>query len=201
MNVRPLLALGVMVLGLTACGTPVVHTAAPIGTTARDDGLVGEWATSDPGEPLQVRAVVAGPTAPTSDRYAVSLTIHHEKNFVTALSLDVHITDIGEGRYIDVFLAESERNRLVGSYGFLVAPVHQIVKIHRRGDAIDLWMFDRSWLKDATGASAMQATTVPIGDRDVVLLTAPSSDVRAVIAQIAEGGHTHGDPIRLRRLR
>ena len=198
MNLR-LLALGLITMLLPACGTPVLHTAAPVGTTVRDDGLVGEWATSDTADDLQIRVIITGPKAPTSDLYPASLSVFHKNRLSSAISLDVHITDIGEHRYADLFLAENERSHLAGMYGFLVVPVHQIVRIKREGDSLDLWMFDKSWSDGEAGLA--QRASINIGDRDVVLFTSTSDNVRAILAQVGQGDEAFGERIRLIRLR
>lgn len=198
---RCLLSVCLLTLALGGCGTPSVHTAAPLGETVRDDGIVGEWATSDPAAATQIRAIITGPTAPTTDVYPLSLTLHHEGKFKTSLNLEMRLTEIGRARYADLFLARSERDKIVETYGFLAVPVHQVLKIAREGDELRAWPFDGSWLERSDAATRVSRERIVVGGGEILLITAPSEELRKLLALHGKDVKAFGDPITLGRLR
>lgn len=196
------LILTTLLLALSACGTPMVHTAAPLGQTIRDDGIAGEWATGDPRAPTQIRAIIAGPPAPTTDVYPVNLTVHHEGEFKTSLNLELRLTSIEGHTFADLYLARTERDRIVGTYGFLAVPVHQVLRISRDGDAMRAWPFVGEWIQRSDRATRASQERITVGaDGRVYLVTAPSDELRAMIAQRAQDLKAFGDPLTFTRIR
>lgn len=94
------------------------------------------------------RAVISEPKESTDGAggpYMVALTVQHEGESKTSLTLELTLTEIDGPRYADLFLARAERDRLVGTYGFLAVPVHQVMKLSRDGD--ELRVDASSWPK------------------------------------------------------
>ncbi len=178
---------------LAGCGSPFLHPAATGGAPVHDAGLAGEWATDGP---TVSRVLVRE----DEGRYDVSLTVRHEGETRTSLELDLSLTDIGGARYADLFLDESERDRLVGTYGFLVVPVHQTVRIARAENELRVWFFDGAWLERKARAGALSDDRVVIGHDAVTLVTAPAEEVRAFIARHAGEPGAFGEPVLFRRV-
>lgn len=176
------------VVWLAGCGSPFLSPAAT--ENLRDPGLVGEWATTDP---LAIRAEITAPDE-AGGPYALALTVHDEGEFRTALSVDLTLTEVGGSRYVDLFLSSAERDKLVGSHGFLVVPVHQVMKAARDGNTLTVWPFRGDWTGEAPGQR------VTVGDGEVPLVTASTDRVREMLARHGGDAGAFGDPIIFRRI-
>jgi hypothetical protein len=177
---RVILTVAAVGLGLAGgCGAPFLHPAVMPGSTAWDPGLVGEWTSA--GETV-VRAVIS---EKSEGAYSAALTIHHKGEFKSSIELDVSLTDIGDARFADLFLARGERDKLVGTYGFLVMPVHQVMKLARDGDHLRVWSFDGDWLERHAGGNGFTSDRLVVGGGEIAVLTAPTAQVRAWIAKNA----------------
>lgn len=193
------LAVAISIVGILAaagCGLPFLHPAATVSTS--DPGLVGEWATKDA---MPMKAVI-GPTNPDSvdNAYAVMLTVQEGGKLKTALNLDLKLTDIEGTRYADIFLARPEREKLVGSYGFLVLPVHQVMKVAREGDSLTVWTFRGDWVEDNTTGAVFSHETVTVGNGQVSLATAPTRSIRELLAQHGSDPGAFSKPIVFHRV-
>lgn len=197
--VRQLLGITTAVLvalGTTGCGSPFLHPAASASTS--DPGLVGEWATV---QPMEIRASIATPRSGSAGTgYTVALTVHDHGEFKTAMSMDLVLTDIDEGRYMDLSLSRPERDKLVGTYGFLVVPVHQVMKVTREGDTLTVWPFRGDWLEEHAASAAFSHDRVAVGGGDVAMVTAPTERVRELLARCGKDSRAFSDPIVFRRV-
>lgn len=183
-------------LGGAGCGSPFLHPAASASTS--DPGLIGEWATA---EPMEIRASIAPPlSGSTGTAYAVALTVHEHGEFKTALNLDLMLTEINGDRYMDLFLSRPERDKLVGAYGFLVVPVHQVMKAVRDGDTLKVWSFRGDWLENHTTRGLFAHDRVTVGGGEVPLVTAPMERIRELLARHGGDPAAFGDPIVLQRV-
>jgi hypothetical protein len=182
-------------LGLGGCGSPLLHPAATPGQSFLDPGLVGDWRTSDADAPTQVRLSISGPAQPDQP-YRTAITLHHDRQLKTALDLDVTLTELNGVRFADLFLARSERDRLVEYYGFLTLPTHQLMKLSREGDMLTVWAFDGNWLTQGTEA---QYDRVTVGGDDIVLVTAPTAHIRDTISRHASDPRAFGAPMVFKR--
>lgn len=181
------------------CGSPMLHSAAAPGTAVADPDLIGEWASS---EPLQVRAVIVPPApgAPANASSA-SLTVHDKGEFRTALTIELALTEIRGVRFADLFLARPERDKLVGAYGFLVVPVHQVVKVERDGDTLTVRQFRGDWLETHADGPAYAHDRVAVGGGEVVMITAETARLRDLLAAHADDPAAFSEPIVFRRVR
>jgi hypothetical protein len=137
--------------------------------------------------------------AETSDGpYRVTLGVSHKGEPKTTLRLELSVVDAGSNRYADLFLAKEEREKLVNGYGFLVLPVHQIMKMSREDDTLRVWTFDERWL-DKQSAAGLPHDRFAIGGGTITVITAPKEQVQQLIAGAEEPGQ-FGDPIVFRRV-
>jgi hypothetical protein len=164
---------------LSGCSVPSLHPLYGPESLVQDAGLVGEWATDGP---TVTRVVVSeGPDA----KYLGALTIHHNGELKTDLSLDLSLTQIGEDRYVDLYLAKPDREGLAGRYGFLALPVHQFMMTEREGDVLRVWTFNANWLKRAASENAFACEVLPIGGQDIAVITADSGSFREFVRKHA----------------
>jgi len=175
----------------------LLHPAATPAQAVRDDGLAGAWVTADAGDDTQVFALIAEP-ATGSSAYLVSLTVYYEGQFQSALGVEATLTDVGEARYAGLFLDRAERDRLVGHYGFLAVPAHQVCKLQREGDELRLWWLQESWLQGA-GAPGPGGDRIVVGEGEVTMLTATTDEIRSLLARTDESAF--GAQMTLRRMR
>lgn len=185
--------------GAGGCGSPTVHPASTSGALVADPGIVGEWAAS---EPLGMRAVIeAVATDAKGPSYAASLTVHDKGEFKAAMGLELTLTEVGASRYADLFLARADRDKLVGTYGFLAVPVHQVMKIDRDGDTLTVRSFRGDWLEGHSDGDQLAHERVGVGGGDVVMITAPTDQLRDLLARHADDPQAFGDPIVFHRIR
>lgn len=170
------------------CGSPFLHSAASSGASVRDPGLVGEWVTRDD---TVARAVIDS----AGDQYTVSLTVHHKGEFKSALKLELNLTDIGEARYADLFLSRDDRDKLVGTYGFLAVPVHQVMKLSRSGNELRVWTFDGSWLEGQTKAGLIGQERVTVGGDSTIMITGSTEAIRQMLAKYGNDPKAFDDPM------
>ena len=186
------------VAALAGCGSPFLHPAST-GASLSDPGLIGEWVTSDD---ISVRAVVSGEPSEAADRpYSVTLTVRDKGDPKTTLTVDCTLTEINGSRYADLFLAQPERDNLVGAYGFLVLPVHQIMRVARDGDRLTVWSFRGDWLDDRAYAGVVAHDRVTVGGGSVAVVTSSTERIRDLLARHGQDPKAFGDPIVFQRVR
>jgi hypothetical protein len=183
-----------MALGLSGCGAPFLHSA-PMADAVTDESIVGKWAAA---EPMELDAVIS---ATQGAPYSLSLTARDKGVLKTSLSIDLTLCRIGDGTYADLFLARPERDRVVETYGFLAVPVHQIMKISIGSDTLTVWRFRGEWLADAAQATPFSHDRVAVGGGEVAIVTAPTPQIRELLAQHGNDPSAFGDPIVFRRVR
>lgn len=181
---------------LAGCGSPMIHTSTGSGQAITDPGLAGEWAAA---EPLRMEAVIAADEA-RSPAYTASLTVYDEGEVRSSLGLELTLTEIGGAAYADLFLGRGDRDALVGRYGFLAVPVHQLVKVDRDGDTLVVRPFRGEWVDDRTRSAGFTHDRVAVGGGEVVLVTARTEQLREFIAKNANNPAAFGDPIVFRRV-
>ena len=169
-----------LVTALWGCAAPSLHPLYAPQTLVQDSGLVGEWATEGPTVTRIVISEAGG------GKYGGELTVHHDGQLKTGLSLEVCLTDIGRDRYADLFLAVPDRERLVAKYGFLALPVHQFMMVKREGDALRAWTFNADWLRQAGSEHAFACEVLPIGGHEVPVITAESGTLREFLGKHAQ---------------
>ncbi|MBS0196490.1 MAG: hypothetical protein JSR77_07010 [Planctomycetes bacterium] len=184
-----------LAFALDGCGGSFLHSAAGTSEAVWDPVIVGEWAAAG----TTVTRAVVSELSP--GQYSVVLTVHHQGEFKTALKLDLVLTQIGTGRYADLFLSRSERDRLVGQYGFLVVPVHQIMKVSHDEDALRVWMFDAAWLERAADAGKFTHDRVTLGGGEASVITESTEQLRELISHKGEDPTAFGPPIVFHRMR
>jgi hypothetical protein len=177
---------------LAGCSAPFLHP--PTGPAASDPGLIGQWATD--GDTV-TRALVSPTDA--KGKYRVDLTIHDKGELRTELALEASLVGEAAPYYLDLFLAEEARKKLANTYGHLVLPVHQIVKLARDGDRLRIWQFDERWL--ARESSDTPRGQFAIGDRNVTVVTAPANQVRALLDSSRDNPDAFTDPLVFERVR
>lgn len=193
--IRSLFVSVVLLMGLAGgCGTPFLNSAATSNSLVNDPELVGEW-TSE-GDTI-TRAKIASQSA---GKYEVILTVHHKGEFKSQVDLDVTLTDIGEARFWDLYLARSSREKLVSTYGFLAVPVHQIMKISRMGNELRVWNFNAAWLDSTAKSEKIGSNHIALGGGEVSMVTAPTDQVRDLILRHANDPAAFEAPIVFRRV-
>jgi hypothetical protein len=180
--------------GMCGCGSPFLHPAATSGVA--DAGLVGEWVSSDP----EIRAVIAPSDGEhAAGKYGVGLTVYDDGEHRADLSLELTLFEADGTRYADLFLSRTERDELVNAYGFLVVPVHQIMKVVRERDSLTVWSFRGDWLEETVSSGSFAYERVAIGGSDIVMVTAPTERIKALLARHSEDDRLFGAPIVFRR--
>lgn len=159
---------------LSACSSPSLQPLAGPESLITDPGLVGTWAM-DP--PNQTRVVV---TEGADGKYLGAVEIKNPDRTVT-LALDLSLTQIGDDRYVDLYLAKPEREALAGRYGFLALPVHQFMRVERKDDELRVTSFRARWLKEAAAANAFAMEVLPIGGHEIGVITADSGGLTALL--------------------
>lgn len=192
---RTLLVSVVLLLGLTGgCSTPFLNSAATSNSLVSDPEMVGEWVSE--GDTI-TRAKIASQNA---GRYEVTLIVHHKGELKSQVNLDVTLTDIGEARFWDLYLARSDREKLVATYGFLAVPVHQIMKVSRAGNELRVWNFNAAWLDSTAKSERIGSNHIALGGGDVSMVTAPTEQVRELIRRHANDPAAFEAPIVFRRV-
>jgi hypothetical protein len=149
---------------------------------------------------MHARAVIAPlQDEPNGRGYTLSLTVYNDQRVQAALTIDLLLTDVGKTRYADLFLSRPERDKLVGEYGFLAVPVHQVMKITRDGDTLTVWPFHSDWLEDRTTSAAFSHDRVTIGGGDVSVVTASTDQIRELLARYGADAKAFSDPIQFHR--
>ncbi len=183
---------------LSACGSPFLHSPSADSITATDPGIIGEWVTTDP---MEMHARITPPAPDSIGRsYSALLTVHDKGTLQTTLSLELAMMEIANARYADLFLSRPERDKLVGAYGFLVVPVHQVMKIVRDADTLTVWPFRGDWLESSAQGSTFSHDRVTVGGGEVAIVTAPTGHIRDLLSRHADDPRAFGDPIVFRRV-
>ncbi|CAG0984421.1 hypothetical protein PHYC_01945 [Phycisphaerales bacterium] len=190
---KRLTVLAMLVAGLCGCGAPSLYSLQGPESGVRDPGLVGEWRTEGA---TQTRAVIR---EGDGGRYDAAMTVHQNGQFKAALAMEVTITEIASVRYLDLFLARSEREKLSGCYGFLVVPVHQVMRMERQGDVLKLWSLDSDWARNVGAAEGFACEPLPVGGGAVPVITAGSGALRKFLEKHADDAGAFAAPMEFRR--
>lgn len=180
------------------CGAPSLNASTVTGNRVADPGLAGEWIAT---EPMQIFATITAKPAPSTDEFTASLTVTDKGTVRTSVAVELGISEIGGARYADLFLARSDRDRLVTTYGFLAVPVHQIMRIERAGDALTVRPFRAEWLRDRPTGDTVSHERVVVGGGEVIMITAPATEVHSLLADHANDPQAFGDPIVFHRVK
>jgi len=179
---------------LLGCAAPSLHPLYTPELLVQDSGLVGEWATEGP--TVTRVAVEEG----KDGRYEGALTIHHQGELKTGLNLEVSLTDIGDERYVDLYLARPDREKLAGHYGFLALPVHQFMMVRREGDTLRVWAFEADWVERAGAKQGFACEVLPIAGRHVAVVTADSDSLREFLRAHAHDAGALSPPMIFHRV-
>jgi hypothetical protein len=182
-------------LALGGCAAPSLRPLTGPESLVQDAGLVGEWVTEGP---TVARVVV---TEGEDGRYLGALTIHHKGEFKTALELEISLTQIGEDRFIDLYLTKRNRQALAAQYGFLALPVHQFMMLERAEDVLRVWTFDSEWIRPAAAERACASEVLPIAGRDIAVITADADELAAFLREHAHDPGSLSPPMVLHRVR
>lgn len=174
-------------LGATSgCSTPSLSPIADAATSFSEDGIVGEWKSDE------YRATVSS----SSDKghYKLAISSISGDEIRASLNLELRSTKLGESRYLDLFLAKSERKKLADQYGGLAIPTHQIMRYTLEGNTLKVWMLDADALPGSDGRTHITYT-----DEDAEVLTAETGALRKMIE--AAPADVFGDPMEFTRVR
>lgn len=153
---------------LTGCSTPSLSPIADEATSVRDDALIGEWKSDE---------YWARITAPSDKpQYKVAISALDDDEIKGSMNLEMRATQIGDHRYIDLFMARSERRKLAEQYGGLAIPTHQIMRYTVDGDVLSLWLLPEGELPGTDGR-----TRITYDDNDSEVLTAETAALRTMI--------------------
>jgi hypothetical protein len=178
---------------LSGCGTPSLHTVAPPGAVITDPGLAGRWLCGDDAE------YTANVTLNGSE-YAVALTVTQPGQSMVTVPLEVRLTEIGGLVYADLYLARTERDLLAGRYGFLVLPVHQIARVARDGDSLNVAFFTGEWVGRAAERGALAVARVPLGGNESAAIAVGSTErLRSYLAKHGGDPRTFSAPLNFKR--
>jgi hypothetical protein len=192
--IRGFAAAMVVTVVLSGCSAPSLRALYAPGSLVQDPGVVGEWATDGP----TVTRVVVNEGA--DGKYLGALTIHKDAELKTALSLELSLTQIGEDRYVDLFLARTERETMAARYGFLALPVHQFMIIEREDDVVRVRMFNADWIQRAASENAFAYEVLPIAGRDIAVITADSGSFSEFLREHAHDEGALLPPMVFRRV-
>lgn len=182
----------IMAAALCACSSPSLQPLAGPESLVSDPGLVGTW-VMDP--PHQMRVVV---TEGKDGRYVGALDVQSAGG-TTSLILDLSLTEIGNDKYVDLYLAKSEREALAARYGFLALPVHQFMVLERDGDELRVTSFKAGWLKEAAATNAFAMEIVPIAGHEIGVITADSGTLTEFLRLHAHDPGAMAGPMVFRR--
>ncbi len=157
----------------SGCSTPSLSPIADQATSVREEGLVGEWKSDE------YSATVSAP----SDKalYKVAISSISDDEIRGSLNLELRATTLGDHHYLDLFLAKSERKKLVDQYGGLAIPTHQIMRYRLDGDTLTVWMLKEGSLPGTDGR-----THIVYMDDEAEVLTAETAGLRKLIERAPE---------------
>lgn len=175
---------------IAACSTPFVNSGVGAGQALSDPKVVGDWKPADADdEDSAVLHIEAAPGA--RDVYRVVLT-ECVGDKTRTLELEARLTELGGRKFADLFLAKSVREDLVGVYGGLAVPVHQMLKYTCDGDELKLWQLDSKQFEKLAAEAELTSTRVVIGggsatgDGTLSMIVAPTEQIRKFLAAHAD---------------
>jgi hypothetical protein len=176
------------------CASPSLHPLYGPETLTEDPGLVGEWATEGP---TVTRIVV---TEAADGRYHGALTIRRGTETRASVGLELALTDIGEDRYVDLFLARADRETLAGHYGFLALPVHQFMMLRRDDNKLRVWAFNADWMRRAGAENRFACEVLPVAGQEMAVVTATTSSMQQFIERHAHDTNALNPPMVFHRV-
>jgi hypothetical protein len=183
-----------MTVTLWACAVPSLHPLYAPESLVQDPGFGGEWATDGP----TVTQVVLGEGS--DGKYVGDLTVHRNGELATRLNVEVSLAQIGDDRYVDLYLAKADRETLAARYGFLALPVHEFMMVKREGDLLQVWTFNADWMQRAASGNAFAYEILPVGGREIAVITADSGSLAAFLRKHAHDPGALSPPMLFRRV-
>jgi len=163
-------------LALAALAAPgcIVVTLAPLydGQTIEfEEGLLGTWVNAEDGQTL---VVARGQWR----SYAIAWTDGQGTQALTA-----HLTRVGGERFVDAMPAVGEDR------GPLLVGGHVVARLRRAANALTLEMLDDGWMRGAARRGALPRRHWALDERETLLLTMSTADLRAWLARhVADDG-------------
>ena len=173
-------------LALAALAAPgcIVVTLAPLydGQTIEfEEGLLGTWVNAEDGQTL---VVARGQWR----SYAITWT-----DGLGTQALTAHLTRVGGERFVDAMPAAGEDR------GPLLIAGHVVARLRRDKQALSLEMLDYDWMRRSARRGALPRRHWALDERETLLLTMPTADLRAWLAQHLEGEGPFAPPLRFER--
>lgn len=187
MNVKAKCAT-VLVLALFAAGcTPL--SVEPFYTEKdliRDPGFAGVWEKTDGRDRLFCE-----------EGEGKSYICEVLEKGAGAAAFNVHLMRIGTGAYADVYPEDPPI-----AHGFLrlhLLPVHTFARVDRQGDVMRISLLDIDWVKGRSAAKQLNLAHTIRPKEKVLVFTAPTRDLQALIAVAAAEPRAFTDPDEWRR--
>lgn len=176
---------GVLTVG---CGVPSLQPLYTDATVVLEPAVEGTW-VDDEGTTYDVRRR-------SNHSYRVAVR-GNDGDEPFSLLLDAHLVRVGDRLFVDLALAESEREALVKRYGLLVVPAHQFGRIRVEGDVLtfeqmSVQRFDEQIAGRADGPAHSRAD-------DLVVLTDTPASLQAFLAAHGADDQLFPDAVQLRR--
>lgn len=152
----------------SGCSTPSLSPICDAGSSIRHEDLVGEWKSDS----HRARVIAQG----DKPVYKLVISAIDGDEIKGSLNLELRATKIGENRYLDLFLAASERRKLVDQYGGLAIPTHQIMRYALEGDTLTVWMLKEGGLPGTDGRTRIVYT-----EDDTEVITADTPGIRRMV--------------------
>ena len=158
-----------LALLLTAC-VPSLNPYFEEDDVITDAGLAGIWISPGGDESMTFE--------PQEGEVAYSVV--HRDDDGDPGPLVVHLFAIGDTRFLDFYPEESDLSAN-DFYDFHLIPAHTVMRASRKDDVLELSFLDIEWVGDFMEANPDALQHVELED-DAVVLTGPSSELRAFLA-------------------
>lgn len=173
------------------CATPSVHPVYTQDTLVTDPGVVGTWKQADDSATYTVTRV--------GDGYHM-LVKNNDKDDPKQWEFSVKLTQIGSHRFADVSAAEEERDAHEEHWGPLFVPTHMFCRYRVEGDAVDIRMLSRDWLRRALADGKVALGSTPL-DTHTTLITSETAQLRAFLEKHGGDDAVFSDHTRLERVK
>jgi hypothetical protein len=178
---RSVVALLAVALSTSGCLVASLHPAYDKPSIRHDPALVGAWEDQD----RQYSMVIA---SGAWQSYRVTVTAQSRETVLTGYEFA-----IGQSRFIDVTLEHGLEA------GPIVIPTHGVAEVRVSGDRLEIRPLDYDWFHRALNQKALKGLSAVVDERENVLVTSSSRELRSWIAANHSREGVLGPPITFTR--
>ncbi len=187
---------------LGGCSASCLHPLYTKDTLRFDESLIGSWENKND-EGLTTMTVTVRKADAT--RCAAEVVPYEHGKPGAPTTLDVHLVELGQQRFLDLSPGAPAREDLGRRLGTLAVPSHEVLELTSTPDTVSVRQIDEDWLRDALKGLRIVAEHTIVRDADGgdghVVLTGSTDSLQTFFKDHAQTKGLFADPLVFTRVK